>query len=186
MERRELSIEERVLRGLGACGDGTWSECEKCPYQGPDQETDECWGKLCADAVALLKQKEACVALLDDALDECAVLLDKLTGEVGRARAEAVGGFLAHLKKNYSEICVFVHKSGEEEVKLYGYTPALLDELADEFLGRGELRGPMKKDYISAEEVRRMSLLEVEVNREVIVRSMKTWYKRGSEGGVGA
>jgi len=186
MKRNHLTEEEKVIRGLKACGSSTWEECSKCPYQGLDQKLDKCWEKLCADAAALLERQASCVELLDDALDESALLLGELTGGVKRAREEAIDGFLAHLKENYSEVHVFVRKSGEEEVKLYGYTPALLDELADEFLGRGEPAEPMNKDYISDEEVRHMSLLEVKVNREVIVRSMKTWYKRSSEGGAGA
>ena len=55
MEKRELSMEERVIRGLKACATSTWEECERCPYHGADSELDLCWEKLCLDAAQLLE-----------------------------------------------------------------------------------------------------------------------------------
>ena len=137
MKKREISMEERVLRGLRACGAGTWEECSRCPYQGLDQKFDACWEKLCADAVALLKRQARCAEILGDALDEGAVALGKLSDEVARLKRSAA------------------------DPKATGIHKAL------------------RRSYFSAEEVRRMSLEEVAVHREVIIRSMKTWH--GSE-----
>lgn len=187
MTERNFTKEERVLRALRACGTGTWQECQKCPYQGLDSKLDKCWEKLCADAVAILELQARCIGILDAALDESALVLGKMTDEARRARSEAVHSFLEYLKQNYSEIYVFVRKLGEEEVQEFGYAPALLDELAKEFLGRGDVHKdgePWGKDYFSAEEVRCMSLEEVAVHREIIIRSMRMWHGEGAEGGA--
>lgn len=135
MEKRELSIEGRVLRGLSACGTGTWDECQKCPYNGLDTELDECWELLCADAVAVIKRQALCVKILDNAVDESAVLLDELSDEV------------AALKRG----------GKEAKVPTEG--------------------GTVKKEYFSAEEVRRMTIDEVGVHREVILKSMRYWHE---------
>lgn len=181
MTKCKLSKEERVLAGLAACGDGTWEKCQSCPYQGLDSKFDECWEKLCKDAIVLLKQQASCVRILNRDPDESALIHGNLTDKVKSARGEAVESFKEHLKQNYSEICVFVKKSGEEEVKWLKYSPALLDELANEFLERGGNGtdgggNPSGKGYFSAEEVRCMTLDEVAANREAIVQSMKNWH----------
>ncbi len=137
MKRKHLTEEERVLDGLRACGNGTWEECSKCPYQGLDSKLDKCWEKLCVDAVALLRRQASCVELLDDALDESALILGELTDEV------------AHLRRELDEV----------RAKERSEAP--------------------KKSYFSAEEVRHMSLAEVEIHREVIIHSMKKWHEGG-------
>lgn len=145
MERRELSIEDRVLRGLRACGAGTWEECSRCPYQGLDSKFDECWEKLCADAVAVIKRQARCLEILDDALDESAILLGKLSDEAAQLKREATTGTAP------------------------------------------------RKEFFSAEEVRRMTIDEVGVHREVILKSMKFWHEgsrasapeRGARGFLG-
>lgn len=135
MKKRELSMEERVIRGLKACGDGSWNECQKCPYNGLDTGLDKCWEQLCADAARLISRQAACVRILDEALDESAVLLGKLSDEVARLKCGAKPD----------------NNSG--------------------------------KEYFSAEEVRRMTVDEVGVHREVILESMKYWHE-GSEGSI--
>lgn len=134
MEKREISMEERVLRGLRACGAGTWEECSRCPYHGLDSKLDKCWEKLCTDAVAVMKRQALCLDILDRALDESAVALGKLSDEV------------AQLKR------------GEEKAPKEAKEQEASEKL-----------------YFSAEEVRRMTIEEVGVHREVILKSMKFW-----------
>ena len=152
MEKREISMEEKVLRGLLACGTGTWETCQKCPYQGLDSKFDECWEKLCADAAVVMKRQALCVKILDRALDESAVALGKLSDQVAQLEREA-----------------------EKHKRCYIPT----EEAAR--LGRGaketEPKGQeaSEKLYFSAEEVRCMTIEEVGVHREVILKSMKFW-----------
>ena len=132
MEKREISMEEKVLRGLRACGTGAWENCQKCPYQGLSSKLDKCWELLCADAVAVIKRQALCVKILDNAVDESAVVLGKLSDQVARLGRE--------VKET-------APKGQEASEKL----------------------------YFSAEEVRRMTIEEVGVHREVILKSMKFW-----------
>ena len=56
---------ERVMKALSICSESGFDDCKKCPYW----EYADCNERLCADALALLKDQEAMIAVACDVLE---------------------------------------------------------------------------------------------------------------------
>lgn len=103
---------DKVIKGLEYHSDPVYG-CDVCPYTATDGDEDCGWRELCKDALALLKEQEPRVLILDEVLQDDRLLWVEWIGC-------NCGGLSPTASKCNGDFSVAFHNGEVHPIGLYG------------------------------------------------------------------